>query len=168
MQIQVQEQATAPALAEQAPPAEQARRARQGSGMRLIRTLMHNRKAAFGLFVIVAFIAIAILAPVISPGDPQDFVARPHLAPSSTHWFGTTGRGQDVFDQTVWGARQTLQVGLYVGITVTLVGIVIGMSAGYFGGRIDDVLTVIMNVFLIIPALPLLVVLSAIVDAGSM
>jgi peptide/nickel transport system permease protein len=168
MQLQVQEQATAPALAEQAPPAEQARRARQGSGMRLFRTLLHNSKAAFGLFVIVSFIAIAILAPVIAPGDPQDFVARPHLAPSTEHWFGTTGRGQDVFDQTVWGARQTLQVGIYVGITATIVGILVGMSAGYFGGRIDDVLSLIMNVFLIIPALPLLVVLSAFVEAGSM
>jgi peptide/nickel transport system permease protein len=129
---------------------------------------MSNRKAAFGLFIIVSFIAIAILAPVIAPGDPQDFVARPHLAPSTTHWFGTTGRGQDVFDQTVWGARQTLQVGIYVGITTTIVGIVIGMSAGYFGGRIDDILSLVMNVFLIIPALPLLVVLSAFVKAGSM
>jgi peptide/nickel transport system permease protein len=61
-----------------------------------------------------------------------------------------------------------LQVGLVVGLTVTLVGIVIGMSAGYFGGRIDDLLTVVMNIFLIIPALPLLVVLSAIIGAGSM
>lgn len=130
--------------------------------------MLRNRKAAFGLFVIVSFITIAILAPVISPGDPQNFVDRPHLAPSRAHWFGTTGRGQDVFDQTVWGARQTLEVGLIVGLTVTLVGIVIGMSAGYFGGRIDDVLSVIMNVFLIIPALPLLVVLSAIIRAGSM
>ncbi|MFL5761306.1 MAG: ABC transporter permease [Thermomicrobiales bacterium] len=166
--MQVQEQAVAPALAEQADPNESTRRTRSGSSSRWYRLMLRNRKAAFGLFVIVSFITIAILAPVISPGDPQNFVDRPHLAPSRAHWFGTTGRGQDVFDQTVWGARQTLEVGLIVGLTVTLVGIVIGMSAGYFGGRIDDVLSVIMNVFLIIPALPLLVVLSAIIRAGSM
>jgi peptide/nickel transport system permease protein len=168
MEIQVQEQATAPALGEQPAPAELARRGRQNAGTRWFRMLLHNPKAAFGLFIIVGFIAVALLAPVISPGDPQDFVARPHLAPSSDHWFGTTGRGQDVFDQTVWGARQTLQVGIYVGITATIVGIIIGMSAGYFGGRIDDILSLVMNVFLIVPALPLLVVLSAVVDAGSM
>jgi peptide/nickel transport system permease protein len=168
MQLQVQEQATAPALSEQATPSEQARRAGKGSGARLFRTLLHNRKAAFGLFIIVSFISIAILAPVIAPGDPRDFVDRPHLAPSRAHWFGTTGRGQDVFDQTVWGLRQTLQVGLIVGVTITIVGIIIGMSAGYFGGRIDDILSLVTNVFLIIPALPLLVVLSAIVGAGSM
>src|SRR5262245_51283232 len=154
MQLQVQEQATAPTLAEQTESTEPARKSRQGSGLRLFRTLMRNRKAAFGLFIIVSFIVIAALAPVIAPGDPQDFVDRPHLAPSRAHWFGTTGRGQDVFDQTVWGARQTLEVGLLVGITVTVVGIIIGMSAGYFGGRVDDVLSVVMNVFLIIPALP--------------
>jgi len=168
VQLQVQEQATAPTLGEQTESTEPTRRTRQGSGLRLFRTLLRNRKAAVGLFIIVGFIVVAILAPVIAPDDPQEFVDRPHLAPSRAHWFGTTGRGQDVFDQTVWGARQTLEVGLLVGITVTAVGIVIGMSAGYFGGRVDDVLSVVMNIFLIIPALPLLVVLSAIIKAGSM
>ena len=64
--------------------------------------------------MLIFFFAVAILAPVISPGDANDIVARRHLAPSSEHWFGTTGAGQDVFDQTVWGARQTLLVGIAV------------------------------------------------------
>ena len=59
------------------------------------------------LILLALFALVAILAPVIAPGDPTDFVARPHLAPSGEHCFGTTGSGQDVFDQTVWGARLT-------------------------------------------------------------
>jgi peptide/nickel transport system permease protein len=123
--------------------------------------ITRNRKALFGAAVLLFFVAVALLAPRISPGDPSDFVARPHQAPSSEYWFGTTGQGQDVFAQTVWGARFTLQVGFLVGILTTVIGTMLGMSAGYFGGVVDDVLSLITNVFLIIPSLPLLVVLAA-------
>jgi peptide/nickel transport system permease protein len=126
-----------------------------------IQAITGNRKAIFGLVLLAMFVAIAVLAPRISPGDPSDFVARPHLAPSSQYWFGTTGQGQDVFQQTVWGARFTLQVGFAVGLLTTIIGTVIGMTAGYSGGTVDELLSVITNVFLIIPSLPLLVVLAA-------
>jgi peptide/nickel transport system permease protein len=130
-------------------------------------SILRNKKATIGLILLIAFAAIAILAPVISPGDPTDFVARPHLAPSREHLLGTTGQGQDVFDQTVWGGRVTFEVGVLVGIITTAAGVVIGMTAGYFRGRVDDVLSLIMNVFLIVPALPLLVTLAAFLGSGS-
>jgi peptide/nickel transport system permease protein len=132
-----------------------------------IRPFLHNRKALVGALMLIFFFAMAILAPVISPGDANDIVARRHLAPSSEHWFGTTGAGQDVFDQTIWGARQTLGVGIMVGILTTMLSALIGMTGGYFGGKIDDLLSLITNVFLIIPALPLLVVLVGFLGSGG-
>jgi peptide/nickel transport system permease protein len=104
---------------------------------------------------------VAIFAPIIAPGDPTAFVARPHLEPSSEHIFGTEGQGKDVFRQTVWGARISLTIGFITGLLTTLVGMIIGMTAGYFRGKVDDVLSVLMNLFLVIPGLPLLVVISA-------
>lgn len=129
--------------------------------------VLQNRKAVAGVLILLTFTAVAIFAPVISPGDPNDLVARRHLAPSSEHWFGTTGAGQDVFDQTVWGTRQSLGVGVTVGILTTAIAALIGMSAGYFGGKIDDLLSLFMNVFLIIPSLPLLVVLVGFLGSGG-
>lgn len=129
--------------------------------------VLQNRKAVGGVLILLTFTAVAIFAPVISPGDPNDLVARRHLAPSSEHWFGTTGAGQDVFDQTVWGTRQSLGVGVTVGILTTAIAALIGMSAGYFGGKIDDLLSLFMNVFLIIPSLPLLVVLVGFLGSGG-
>ena len=128
---------------------------------------LKNRKAVIGALILLMFAAVAIFAPVISPGDPNDFVASRNLAPSLDHPFGTTGSGQDVFDQTVWGARRSLGVGFMVGILTTMLSALVGMTAGYFGGRIDDLLSLITNVFLIIPALPLLVVLVGFLGSGG-
>ncbi len=129
--------------------------------------VLRNRKAAVGAVILVAFALVALLAPVLAPGDARDIVARRHLAPSGEHWFGTTGAGQDVFAQTVWGARLTLAIGVAVGLLTTGVAVLLGMTAGYFRGRIDDALSLLMNVFLIIPSLPLLVVLAAFLGSGN-
>ncbi|MCC2627420.1 MAG: binding-protein-dependent transport system inner rane component [Thermomicrobiales bacterium] len=132
-----------------------------------VRAVLRNRKAAVGVMILILFAVVALLAPVLAPGDPRDFVARPHLQPSAEHIFGTTGQGQDVFSQTVWGGRATLSIGILVGLLTTVVGIVVGLSAGYFGGITDDVLSLVTNVFLIIPSLPLLVVLAAFLGSGN-
>jgi peptide/nickel transport system permease protein len=128
--------------------------------------ILQNRQAAFGLLIIITFIAFALLAPVIAPGDPMDFVDRPHRPPSAAHLFGTTGQGQDVFNQVAWGARSTLSVAFTVGVLTTLIGMAIGMTAGYLGGLADDLLTLLINLFLIIPGLPLMVVLASFLRPG--
>lgn len=127
----------------------------------LVRRLLRNPKSLLGIVIVLGFILVAILAPVLAPGDPTAFVARPHLEPSAAHIFGTEGQGKDVFAQTVWGARISLTVGFATGLLTTIVGMVIGMTAGYFRGKIDDILSLVMNLFLVIPGLPLLVVISA-------
>lgn len=126
-----------------------------------LRNLARNPKALLGAGIVLFFVLMALLAPVIAPGDPGEFVDRPHLPPSSEYIFGTEGQGKDVFRQTVWGARISLSIGFATGLVTTLIGIVIGMTAGYFGGRVDDILSMFMNLFLVIPGLPLLVIVSA-------
>jgi peptide/nickel transport system permease protein len=126
-----------------------------------LRNLMGNPRARLGVIIVSFFILMAIFAPVIAPGDPQEFVDAPNLPPSAQHLFGTEGQGKDVFRQTVWGSRISLLIGFGTAVLTTFISTVIGMSAGYFRGRMDDLLSLLMNLFLVIPSLPLLIVLSA-------
>ena len=135
-------------------------------GGALLRMILKNRKATIGTIILLFFGCVGIFAPVLAPYNPNDFVARPHQAPSREHLLGTTGSGEDVLSQTIYGTRISLGTGLIVGLAVTIIGALVGMSAGYFGGRVDDVLSLITNVFLIIPSLPLLVILAAFLPAG--
>jgi peptide/nickel transport system permease protein len=144
----------------------------EGSGGRrstvrsVLRRYTSNRNALAGAAILILICALALLAPIISPGDPNAIVARPRLEPSLDHWLGTTSSGQDVFAQTIWGARVSLTAGLLVGVLTTVLGALIGMSAGYFGSRIDDSLSLIVNIFLIMPSLPLLITLAAFLPPG--
>lgn len=134
-------------------------------GGELVR-LLRNRKAVAGGIILILFAAIAILAPVLKPGDPSEFVARPRLPPSRAHLLGTTGSGQDVLAQTLWGTRISLSVGLLVGVATTALGALIGMAGAYLGGKADATLSLLTNVFLIMPSLPLLITLAAFLPAG--
>lgn len=128
--------------------------------------ILDNRKAAVGSVLLLIFGILAIFAPVLAPYDPQDFVGRPNLAPSREFLFGTTPSGQDVLSQTIYGARVSLGAGLMIGVATTIIGAVVGISSGYFRGAIDDVLSMITNVFLILPSLPLLIILAAFLPPG--
>jgi peptide/nickel transport system permease protein len=123
--------------------------------------LTSSKKAVFGAVVVLALIIAGLLAPVIAPGNPQAVVGPENLPPSMTHLLGTTGQGNDVFTQLVWGTRDSLAVGFVTGAAIAVVGVVLGLSAAFFGGWVDNVLTLIMNIFLVIPGLPLLVVMAA-------
>lgn len=144
-------------------PARAGKQRRGGTVMRLV---LQNRKAAVGASILIFFAVLAIFAPWIAPHDPTAFVGRARQAPSSEFWFGTTGSGQDVLSQTIYGTRISLGTGLLVGAITTIVGALVGMSAGYFRGRVDDVLSLITNVILIIPSIPLLIVLAAFLPGG--
>ena len=123
--------------------------------------LTASKKAVFGALVILCLILVALLAPLISPGNPQAVVGPENLPPSAAHLLGTSGQGNDVFAQLVWGTRNSLAVGFVTGAAIAFVGVAIGLSAAFFGGWIDNLLTLLMNIFLVIPGLPLLVVMAA-------
>lgn len=141
-----------------------ARRAR--GGRRLLAYLLRSRKALAGLVILLVFVATALLAPVVFPGDPMHITATGSLPPSAEHLLGTTAKGQDVLALTAWGARSSLLVGFVAGAASTLIGVVVGLLAAYAGRTTDSLLSLLTNVFLLIPSLPLLVILAAFLPSG--
>jgi peptide/nickel transport system permease protein len=134
---------------------------------RALRTLWSNRKARVGLCIIGFDILIAICAPLIAPHSPTATTFTPYSGPTAANWFGTTGNGQDVFSQMIYGSRITLLVGLAAGALATLVAVTIGLVAGYRPGAVDEVLSFITNLALVIPALPLMIILAAYLQGRS-
>lgn len=127
----------------------------------LAKIFLRNKKAAIGLAIVLIYVAIALAAPFITDHDPTQRVGRPHQAPSAEHILGTTRMGRDVLTQLIWGTRTSLMVGVCAGLIVTLIGTVIGVTAAYFGGIVDEILNFLTNVVLVLPQLPLLLVLAA-------
>ncbi|GAA4829131.1 hypothetical protein GCM10023221_00390 [Luteimicrobium xylanilyticum] len=133
----------------------------------LFRSLGRNRKAVVGLAILVVFVALAVLAPVVAPGKPSLITDVASLPPSSSHLLGTTAKGQDVLALTLWGARSSLLVGFLVGVAASFLGVLVGLASAYFGRAVDDLLSLLTNVFLLIPGLPLLVILAAFLPPGT-
>jgi peptide/nickel transport system permease protein len=136
--------------------------------MDFLRRMVTQPKAVIGLLLLAFFIMVALFAPLIAPNNPNKYVGLPHQPPSSEHWLGTTGQGQDVFTQLVWGSRISLLIGFSVGILSTILGLVIGMLSGYIPGVVDGVLNMFTNVFLLIPGLPLLITLASFLPQGML
>jgi peptide/nickel transport system permease protein len=126
-----------------------------------LRAFLRNRKAAVGLAIVIFYVMVALAAPLITAHEPNKRVSRPHQPPSIENVMGSTRMGRDVYTQLVWGSRTSLAVGFLAGAIVTALGTLIGVTAGYFGGRIDEALNFATNVVLVIPQLPLLLVLAA-------
>ena len=116
-------------------------------------------KAKVGVGLLGFFILAAIIGPMVQPYDPSAQTNATMVAPSAQHWFGTTQEGQDVLSQVLTGIRLTLELALAVGVIVTVISVLVGVTSAFLGGIWDDVLSLITNVFLVIPALPLLIIL---------
>ena len=119
------------------------------------------RKAKVGAVILALFILIAVIGPWIAPYDPSATIptqAIPH-APSASHLLGTTSSGQDVLSQLLVGIRSTVVLGLLTGVIATTLAVLVGVSAGFLGGLADEGLSLLANVFLVLPALPLLIVI---------
>jgi peptide/nickel transport system permease protein len=121
---------------------------------------LRNAKAITGLAILGFFLLIAIIGPWIAPYDPSARSEDVLQAPSWEHWFGTTHLGQDVFSQILVGTRGVIVVGFVAGIVATTIGVIIGVTAGYVGGLGDESLSVLANVFLVIPQLPLIIIIA--------
>lgn len=139
-------------------------RGRSGGG--LLRGLFGNAKATAGIVLLLLFILIAFFAPVIVPGDPNLISGMGSQPPSPEHWLGTTAKGQDVLALNIWGSRSSLFVGFSVGILAVLIGLLVGLASAYLGRTVDNILSLVTNVFLLLPGLPLLVILAAFLPQG--
>lgn len=127
----------------------------------LWRLVSGNRKASMGLIVIGFFVLLAIFGPIIMRQDPHTFSNDILEPPSAAHWFGTTNFGEDVFLQTVVGARFSVFMGLGIGLVTTIISVIVGLTSGYFLGWVDEILSLVTNVFLVLPTLPLAILLAA-------
>jgi peptide/nickel transport system permease protein len=140
---------------------------KQSAQFEFLQRFFSQGKAIFGIIILIIFFVIAFFGPLITPGDPTRFVARPNQPPSAEHWLGTNGQGQDVLTQLVQGTRISILIGFTVGLLITIIGLAVGMTAGYLHGLIDNLLNLFTNVFLIIPALPLLITISSFLPPGT-
>ncbi|HEY1352280.1 MAG TPA: ABC transporter permease [Ktedonobacteraceae bacterium] len=141
-----------------------------GRVSKTLRFFLSNPKIAVGIGVIVFFLMVAIAAPLLTPYSPDARVirgAQPSQPPSLAHPFGTTDLGQDLFSQVVYGARVTLLIAFIAAIGSTALQVLFGLSAAYLGGLVDDLLSLIINVGLVLPGLPLTIVLASLASAAS-
>lgn len=153
-----------------------------------LRNFLRNRKAALGLFILLFFIFVASFAHQIAPlpkgrgpnakGDASRVLVVPRdLSPTSKYYvwtdreegeddyyFGTTHQGQDVFMQVVHGSRTSLVVGFGAGTIIITMCIIVGITAGYLGGIADESLSLLTNVVLVLPGVPLIIVVAGWVD----
>jgi peptide/nickel transport system permease protein len=147
------EQLDAAAVAEAVPPP-----------MRRRETLYfaaRNRKLIIGFTVVCLFLLAAVVGPWLTKADPFEFGYGTALPPSSKHWLGTTAPGQDVFVQFVEGLRGSFIVGALSAAIAAFLGMAVGFVAGYRGGIVDELLSMLTNVVLVIPTLAVLIIVAA-------
>jgi peptide/nickel transport system permease protein len=126
-----------------------------------LKILLRNPKSRVGLLMLAFILVIALIAPLISVAHPNDFnLLAARQSPSWHHLFGTTDQGSDVFSQVVVGARRSLLLGAAAGGLAIVVASVLGITAAFVGGVVDEIVSLLTNVFLTIPPIPLLVVLA--------
>ncbi len=127
-----------------------------------------NLLATIGAVLVAVFIILAIFAPWIAPQDPASINLPARLSgPSTSHWFGTDELGRDIFSRIIYGARISMLVGVSVVTLSFLIGLVIGCIAGYYGGRLDRfVNVVVMNAFLSFPGILLAIAFVAFLGPG--
>jgi peptide/nickel transport system permease protein len=128
---------------------------------------LRNKKFVIGLCVVLAFLVLAVVGPALTSHTPIEFSGPTDLHPSSHYWLGTTSFGQDVFAQFVSGLRAAFLVGALGGGIAWLLGTLVGFTAGYRGGAIDDVLNMLTNVVLVIPTLAILIIVAAYLSVHS-
>jgi peptide/nickel transport system permease protein len=119
-------------------------------------------KAKVGAVVFGLFALAAIIGPEVAPYDPGYQDPSPALSlhgPYAAHLLGTTQSGQDVLSQLLVGIRLTLELALLVGVIATSLSVLVGVTAAFLGGAWDEILLLLSNVVLVIPALPLLIIL---------
>ena len=113
-----------------------------------------NKTLFVSLGVIAVLISIAVFAPWLSPYDPMA-IDLDHVkeSPGFVHWFGTDTIGRDILSRVIYGSRFSLFIGLSATSLSLFLGLLVGLIAGYFGGKVDTFFTVIIDIFLAFPSL---------------
>jgi len=125
------------------------------------KVLTINKKIAIGSGIVLFFILVAIIGPFMLPYNPMALSPVIKAPPSAAHWLGTANSGQDVFSQVIYGTRSSIFWGFLTGLLVMVISVTIGLIGGYFGGLLDELLTLLTNIFLLIPSLALAIIAVA-------
>lgn len=123
--------------------------------------LNRNKQLRMGIVFLSLIILIAILAPVIATHDPYNLGDAMLQAPNKNHILGTDGLGRDVFSMIIFGTRTSLMIGMVTAIISAVIGILLGAFSGYYGGKFDQVISELINVFLMLPTFFLVMIIVA-------
>ncbi len=131
--------------------------------MRVVRALRGTRLALPGLAIVLAFVLAGLFAPALATHDPYaSDLGDVLLDPSAAHWFGTDELGRDLFSRVVWGARLSLLEGVLSVMLAMLVGVPLGVLAGYIGGAVDTLLMRGVDVLMAFPGVLLAIVIVSV------
>jgi len=135
--------------------------------MRTLKTILRNPGAALGLFGVIAFVLIGIMAPFVSPFDPNKQNLRAIFRPpSKEHPFGTDQFGRDILSRILWGARTSMIVATSAIALAMVLGALTGVSVGYRGGWTDEAVMRFVDVLLTFPDIFLAIIVTAVVPPG--
>jgi peptide/nickel transport system permease protein len=133
-------------------------------------TFVRNRMAVLGALMLLVVVGLAVLAPWLAPFDPavpvRVTIDSIYAPPNETYWLGTDDAGKDVLTNLIYGARVSLIVGFFASFISLVIGGLVGLIAGFYGDRVDNLLMRITDILLVIPDLPLMIVLIALLGRG--
>ncbi len=125
-------------------------------------------RLTIGLIMLAGFIILGGILPFVSPEDPRDWIRHPrNLPPSAEHLLGTTNLGQDTFWLLSYATQNSLFIGVFVAFFATLIGVFAGLAAGFLGGTQDRVITLLADVFIVVPSLPILILMSSLLQGRA-
>ena len=124
-----------------------------------------NPKLLIGLGIVLAFLLLGLIGPLFVDHGPNEYVGPQSQPPNGEFWLGTTSFGQDIWAQFVFGVRSTFLIGVFGGGIAFVIGTTVGFVAGYKGGIVDEILNMLTNVVLVLPAMVVLIVAIAYLDA---
>lgn len=140
---------------------------KQSSFREFLKRLVKNKLALFGGIVFLLICLTAIFAPLIAPYDYEAMdMANKYLSPSLEHLFGTDQYGRDIFSRVIYGGRWSLTLGVASSIVSTVLGIIVGSIAGYFGGKVDSVIMRFIDILQCIPGILLTICIASVLGTG--
>ncbi|MFP3583556.1 ABC transporter permease [Paraburkholderia sp. SIMBA_055] len=139
-----------------------------GLAYRRWRRFVGNPLSVFGFAILMVLVIVAIIGPWIAPHDPLRQVLSDRLLPpgSASHWLGTDQLGRDILSRIIYGSRLTLSIAILVVVVVVPIGLMIGTTAGFFGGWVDNVLMRITDIALAFPKIVLALAFAAALGPG--
>lgn len=127
-----------------------------------------NTRLALGTLIIVVLGLGSFILPFFAPADPSlQATYLKNMPVSGEHWLGTNALGQDIFWFLVFAIRNSLMLGVLVGLSVTVISTAVGLSAGFIGGNFERAVMLVVDTFITIPLLPILIILGAVIRGAS-